>query len=304
MPTPLRAPFPYQGGKSKPAPTVWRRFGQCSVYTEPFCGSLAMLWAAPRVHQLEVANDLNCYIANFWRAVKHDADAVWSWADQPVVHIELAARHKWLAQADRVAALRDSLIDPDWPGDPKIAGWWVWGQGASIGSWCMHEEKSYHGQYLGGMPNIGSRGQGVHGRRFAGGRELRALQERLWKVRVTSVDWRQAVSFSVVQKDGGFHAIFLDPVYKAYTAKYLEADGSIAGQVEEWAREHGELPYARIALCGHVGDYDLPGWDVVRWSRPSTTLGAGIKGNKGTKDDEAIWFSPACLPPGGQLVLL
>ena len=47
-----------------------------------------------------------------------------------------------------------------------------------------------------------------------------------------------------------------------------------------------------MALCGHVGDYDLPGWVQYRWSRGRLTYGSDK-----TTDDECIWFSPACIVP-------
>lgn len=63
--------------------------------------------------------------------------------------------------------------------------------------------------------------------------------------------------------------------------------------MEAWCREH---PALRVALCGHDGDYDLPGWTLHRWERKRLTYSGA-----GTKDSEAIWFSPACLPlAGGQ----
>lgn len=37
----LRAPFPYFGGKSRIAPTVWERFGAVPNYVEPFFGASA-----------------------------------------------------------------------------------------------------------------------------------------------------------------------------------------------------------------------------------------------------------------------
>ena len=49
MSPPLRAPFPYFGGKSKIAADVWARLGRPKQYVEPFCGSAAMLLAAPAV---------------------------------------------------------------------------------------------------------------------------------------------------------------------------------------------------------------------------------------------------------------
>ena len=72
----LKAPFPYFGGKSKVADIVWRAFGNVPNYCEPFAGSLAVLLARPHAAKIETVNDLDCHIANFWRAVKSDPNAV------------------------------------------------------------------------------------------------------------------------------------------------------------------------------------------------------------------------------------
>lgn len=131
----LSAPFPYFGGKRKIASEVWKRFGRPKQYIEPFCGSAAMLLAAPQAADLEVVCDANGFIANFWRAVKHQPDAVASWADYPVSHIDLSARHQFLMNSRQEIA--EKLHDCDWHGDAKIAGWWLWGQCCWIGDkWC------------------------------------------------------------------------------------------------------------------------------------------------------------------------
>src|SRR5574343_2011355 len=111
----MRAPFPYFGGKSSIAGAVWERLGSPKQYIEPFCGSAAMLLAAPRPASLEVICDASGFIANFWRAVKHQYEAVAEWADYPVSHIDLGARHQWLSE--QRASLAENLTDPDWPGD-------------------------------------------------------------------------------------------------------------------------------------------------------------------------------------------
>ena len=131
----MLSPFPYFGGKRSVASDVWARLGSPTQYIEPFCGSAAVLLAAPKPASLEVINDASGFIANFWRAVKHQSGAVAEAADYPVSHIDLGARHVWLmAQRDRVG---EALHDPDWPGDAKVAGWWLWGQCCWIGSgWC------------------------------------------------------------------------------------------------------------------------------------------------------------------------
>ena len=131
----LKAPFPYFGGKRDVAELIWQRFGSVRQYIEPFCGSAAVLLGAKEPASLEVVNDVSGFIANFWRATKHQPAEVAREADYPVSHIDLGARHVWLmGQRERVG---QALWDPLWPGDAKVAGWWLWGQCCWIGSgWC------------------------------------------------------------------------------------------------------------------------------------------------------------------------
>ena len=82
-------------------------------------------------------------------------------------------------------------------------------------------------------------------------------------------------------------AVFLDPPYLAFEKLYGKNTNPVAFAVEDWARAHPEL---RVAICGHVGDYDLPGWDAVQWSRSSTTYGSAK-----TTALECVWYSPGCV---------
>jgi hypothetical protein len=45
---------------------------------------------------VETVNDKDCYLANFWRALQADPEAVAHWADAPVNEADLHARHQWL----------------------------------------------------------------------------------------------------------------------------------------------------------------------------------------------------------------
>jgi len=97
----LGAPFPYFGGKSRAAHLIWERFGDPANFVEPFAGSLAVLLARPTEPRIETVNDLDCHIANFWRAVQSDPDAVAKWCDWPVNEADLHARHLWLVQGSQ-----------------------------------------------------------------------------------------------------------------------------------------------------------------------------------------------------------
>ena len=298
----LLAPFPYFGGKRAVAADVWKRLGAPSQYIEPFCGSAAVLLACPRPAALEVVCDGSGFIANFWRTVKHQPGRVAEWADYPVSHIDLGARHRWLMgqRADLNAALQDC----DWPGDAKVAGWWLWGQCCWIGSgWCDWQRGDGHADGIGQIPHAGNAGRGIQavgkiphasdaGRGDAlltsAGRAawgwLHKLAARLERVRVVHGDWTRCLNNHF---GGDDTAIFLDPPYRAYEKVY-GTDAPVADSVAAWARENEHL---RIALCGHRGDYDLPAWDLVDWSRGRFTYG-GAK----TTDRECVWYSPACLP--------
>ena len=304
----MNAPFPFFGGKRDIARDVWARLGRPKQYIEPFCGSAAMLLAAPAPASLEVVNDINGFIANFWRAVRHQPEAVAHEADYPVSHIDLHARRRWLmAQRDRLGT---ELADADWPGDAKAAGWWLWGQCCWIGSgWCewtgpaptRGERGDGRAGEAGQLPHAGNAGMGVQAvgkvphasdagmgvwltsSGLVADRWLRQLAARLERVRVTHGEWSRCLNHHY---GGDDTAVFLDPPYRGYEAPYNTEP--VADAVAAWACEN---PNLRIALCGHRGDHDLAGWAVLEWTRKRLTYSGGE-----TTDKECIWFSPACLP--------
>ena len=132
----MKAPFPWFGGKSSVAGLVWARFGNVQNYVEPFFGSGAVLLNRPHVAHTETVNDLDCMVANFWRALKHDPDGVAHHADNPVNEADQHARHLWLCSQEE---FRERMkTEPDFY-DAKIAGWWVWGQCIWIGAGLVRE---------------------------------------------------------------------------------------------------------------------------------------------------------------------
>jgi DNA adenine methylase len=308
----MNAPFPYFGGKRAVVADVWKRFGTPTQYIEPFCGSAAMLLGAPCPAALEVVCDQNGFIANFWRAVKYQPDKVAEWADYPVSHIDLGARHAWLME--HRAQIGDGLHDCEWPGDAQAAGYWLWGQCCWIGSgWCDWD-REHRGNGLGKVPHVSTAGMGIQaigkvphvstagmgiqaigkvphvsdagrGMLTSAGRTawrwLHELADRLERVRIVHGDWSRCLNNHF---GGGDTAVFLDPPYRGYESVY--GSKPIADDVEAWARDNACL---RVALCGLVGDYDLPGWQAEQWSRIALTY----SGSK-TTGSECVWYSPAC----------
>jgi len=304
----LRAPFPYFGGKSRVAEMVWQRLGDVPNYVEPFAGSLAVLLARPHwpfeQNRTETVNDADCFLANFWRALQADQDAVAEYCDWPVNEADLHARHLWLVHVGRehVERLR---TDPDYY-DAKIAGWWVWGISQWIGSgWCHHPEWQQR-------PHLGTAGNGVHrpsqqlphlGDAGRGDLHeyLALLATRLRRVRVCCGDWSRVCGPTPTIRRG-LTGVFLDPPYTAEANRkpslYAKDDLTIGHAVRDWAVEHGSNSLMRIALCGYEGEYELPGdWDCVAWKARGgygSQGGAGCNG-RANAARERIWFSPHCL---------
>ena len=127
----LTAPFPYAGGKSRWADTIWRELGDVTVYAEPFAGSLAVLLRSPRINPREIVCDKDSLLVNFWRAMQADADAVAGAADYPSFHDDLTARHRELVRWGREHTER--IQDDPRFYDAEMAGWWAWGKSLWIG---------------------------------------------------------------------------------------------------------------------------------------------------------------------------
>jgi DNA adenine methylase len=321
--TKYRAPFPWFGGKSRVAGAVWDRLGAdiCN-FVEPFFGSGAVLLARPGgPGKNETANDKDCYLANFWRAIHQDPEAVAYWADWPVNEADLHARHRWLV--DQVNFCERMKTDPEYF-DVKIAGWWVWGISQWIGSgWCSNPEWT-------GRTNAGRSARGVHRKRVelkrggkgvhrthphisgdagASGMGVNAgycsdlvayfegIATRLRSVRVCCGDWMRVLGASATTKIG-LTAVFLDPPYASERKEvYREESMFLAHEVCEWAIRNGENPQFRIALCGYEGEHKMPlSWTEFRWKANGGYGNQSVSARgRSNAQLERIWFSPHCL---------
>jgi DNA adenine methylase len=302
---PLKAPYPYFGGKSRVAAAIWERFGDVPNYVEPCAGSLAVPLARPHPAQTETFNDIDGWLVNFWRAVKADPDGVAEAADWPVSELDLHARGDWLfyrpdvadfierMRADpeflrreigRLVAVGRVLLDRDWVGPRQMPHVSTAGQG-------VHRK----------MPHVGDAGPetfdtttGASLRSY-----MRDLSTRFRRARLLCGDWSRAVS-PAVTTGHGTTGVLLDPPYGQGNMEYAGGGnrGTIAADVHEWAVANGENPELRIAMCGYAGAFDMPdSWECFEWKQR--------KGYAATDEAvancsrERVWFSPACLKPGG-----
>jgi site-specific DNA-adenine methylase len=327
----MKAPFPWFGGKSRVAHLVWDRFGNVANYVEPFAGSLADLLSRPHAPGIETVNDLDCFIANFWRALAEDPEAVAHWADWPVNEADQHARHLWLVQQ---TDFREQIkTDPQYF-DARIAGYWVWGQCIWIGSgWCaaaakdasdgnagtgIHRQLPHLGDAGTGihrkLPHLGDAGKGINrqlphlgnaGTESSTGSVrtyLLQIAERMRKVRVCCGDWSRVLGPSPTVKLGTT-GVFLDPPYADSESRteglYATDSMDVAHQVREWAVENGGNPDLRIALCGYEGEHQMPeSWACVAWKARGGYGSQGDGRGRANAGRERIWFSPHCLKLG------
>ncbi len=324
----LRAPFPYFGGKSAIADEVWKRLGDTPNYVEPFFGSGAILLSRPAEHKgsVETVNDADGFVANFWRAVTHEPDAVAHHADWPVNENDLHARHAWLVE--RRGSLTARLEGDPHFYDVKIADWWCWGICCWIGSgWC-----SGNGPWRvvdGQLVHLGDAGVGVNRQlvhlmgagvgvnrqrvlltndgvgitRLSGGIYdwMQRLSDRLRRVRVCCGDWTRVCGPTPTVKNG-LTGVFLDPPYPDDAGRaaslYALKDLSVGHAVREWAIANGDNPMMRIALCGY-DSLEMPeGWTMLRWKAKGGYGSQGQGRGRENASREVIWFSKYCLDPG------
>ena len=310
LPLPLKAPFPWFGGKLKVAPVVWAALGDVQNYVEPFFGSGAVFLNRPHLHQIATINDKDGYVANFWRAIAADPDCVARQAAWPVSENDLHARHYWLIErkGDLVERLEG---DPDYY-DPLVAAYWVWGICCWIGSgWCAGKGpwRVVDGRLTKGdagqgvhrqLPHLGDAGTGVHRKQVALVDWFQELAARLAVARVCCGDWTRVMGPSVTFHHG-LTGVFLDPPYShAMREKALyTVETDCSGAVRAWAIANGDNPMMRIVMAGYAGEHaelEGLGWQVVPWKAKG---GYGSQGAGRARENaklERLFLSPHCLP--------
>jgi len=76
MKTRLKTPISYYGGKQMMLKDILPLIPEHRLYCEPFCGGAAVFWAK-EPSRIEVINDLNSEVINFYKVVQLQFDALW-----------------------------------------------------------------------------------------------------------------------------------------------------------------------------------------------------------------------------------
>lgn len=298
--------YSYFGGKQTVVNDVWNRLGKVEIYAEPFFGGGAVLLGRPGgAHGLEIINDANGYLVNFWRALQKDPEGVLRHCKSPTFETDLHARHLWLnSVADKLKF--NLLKDPTWY-STKAAGWWFWGHTINVSkvNWC-----SGRGSWVLGDKGLQKKKDGERGINLSRPlvepplidmHKLQAAHRRIRNVRILCGDFMRCLDVSPSQYANSVTGIFLDPPYD--TAEAQEAGNELyavtnkvpaAIRSRKWALENGNRKNYRIVLCGYREEHDKEmmdaGWSRMNW----VSRGHPVKNNT-NRFREAIWFSPHCL---------
>lgn len=340
MASPLKAPYPWPGGKSDVAALIWSYLGDTPNFVEAFAGTGALTLARP--HNLEgkteTLNDGDGFIINALRAIRDDPEATAHYCDWPVSEACLTGFHLWL-KAQRPDLTMRLCADPFYS-DARVAGAWLWGIASWIGDgWCVADGPWINvGGVLTNRRTLGSatedvpkqmprataeqgiqsyRAQGVPKQMpgistYATPAALLAyftrLSDRLRRVRFLCGDWTRAVKDSVTVNHGTT-AVFLDPPYPAAEhdmAYHAERGGDVWYDAAAWAVAHGDDHRLRIAVAG----YDSPATDALfppTWTRERWQARGGYANQKAdgrgraNAKRECLWFSSFCLDPREQV---
>lgn len=274
----MRPLFPYFGGKAKAAASVLDALGNVDLYVEPFAGSAAVFFARPAAG-VEIVNDADGYICNFYRAVQSAPRAVQEAADWPNSEIDLHARHAYLLERREELTAR-LLADPTFC-DPLLAGWWWWGISSWFGSgWGWRPGRQ--------RPHIDRSLKGSHRTPLE---ELERASRRLRNVTLLCGDFERAVSDAILARFERV-GVFLDPPYSVETGRQaglyaLDSSQEADVRAQTWALEHGA--HARIVFAGYAAPI-LEAWEQTEWAAPNG-MAAEVNDNR---KQERLWYSPSC----------
>jgi DNA adenine methylase len=173
----------WPGGKTRLLPDILPLIPRHRCYVEPFAGGLAVLLAKPR-STIEVLNDLNGELVNFYRCVRFHGDVL-------------------LTELEFVLSSRKEFHDfSDQPGLTDIQ---------RAARWFFRNRNCFRGANL---STFGSSATSARGSREARMESIRLLNVRLDRVTVENLDWQRCLQL-YDRKETFF---FCDPPYTACQA--------------------------------------------------------------------------------------
>ena len=126
----IKSPLHWFGGKSHMVNNLIERMPEHGTYVEPFGGGAKLLFAkSPEVSQVEVLNDIDSAVIDFWRAIQNGMDrtilvARWkaTWHSRELYHEYL---HTWREQEDRLERVYQWFIVARWSFSARFGAGWI-----------------------------------------------------------------------------------------------------------------------------------------------------------------------------------
>lgn len=264
---PGRPALRYYGGKWRIAPWVIRHIPSHECYVEPFGGAASVLLRKPR-SRLEIYNDLNGDVVNFFRVLREETDAL----------VRLIALTPW-ARAEYELS-QEACEDPLEAARRFYVSCWM-GFGGGRAKW----RQGWRYQIRGGTlwkPSAES---------FA---ELRHLYDVADRWRGVQVDCRDAEDV-MRACDAPATVFYLDPPYVHSTrSKWKDVyafeltDGDHERLAELARGLEGMVLISGYPSALYEEVYEAHGWKRVE----KVTRSNGGGGRKGGRRTEGLWMSP------------
>lgn len=297
--TKIHNPIQYFGGKSIPAPVIWKGLGNdIKSFKDCFSGSNSILAARPlpadfyQGNYEEQINDINSIVINLFRTIKYATpeeiaeEYLGLYAEK-----ELIAKHRHLAKMS--GELQYNLVNNINHYNVKLAAMY------------MHSNPGWIGAGLGDkyllvlnkVPKKGIKNKLIK----LLIQQITAYKKRLLNVQIFCGDGLRMIQSKTQLSSNGIIGIVIDPPYALLNRSkvYAHDDHLIARKSREVAIELGKKDNIRIAYCGYYNRYKnffkAAGWKYHRWKAiggygNTTEFGQG----RDNAADECVWFSPNC----------
>lgn len=258
---------PWFGGKRSIAPAIVETLGPHSAYWEPFCGSMAVLFAKPAC-KTENVNDLHGDLVNLARVIQHPQLG-------PALYRRL--RRVWSSQelfADSLAVVRGVEVDYMTTPDANrafhyfVASWQ--GMNGVAGTSAFNTNYCRRFSTTGGDP----------GARWAGAvRSIPQWRRRMERVQVLNLD---GIELCERIEDRPGVVIYCDPPYLVKGAKYLH--DFEAGDHARLAKALRRFERTRVVVSYYDSpelDRLYPGWLKRQIETTKNMVNSGQAGKNG-----------------------
>ena len=257
--------LPYYGGKRGYGKATWIAehlpWAYNSTYVEPFAGMAGVLLARRPV-KLEIVNDLNERIVNWWRAVRDEPEQL-AWLIDRTPHSRV--EYQWATE---------NIDNPELPAVRRALAFTV-----AVDQSMMHADGK-NGQWQKNKDiNVGSV-------RRPEGRDIDALAFRLRKVQLECMD---AVKLIEQVADYRHAVVYADPPYPtADTSPYKESEVDVDRLSAALLSIKGAA-----AISGYGDEWNHLGWR--REERGATLFAANIHGANANRPPrtEVLWINAA-----------